>query len=225
MTREEQLQFCKVCKNKKFDPHKGIVCALTGEQADFQETCSNYGENAEAAQKAKREADEALRQYKSDVSVSGWLAFFLWVGIGVGLLFTIIFSFIELVNNFHPLIFFFYLIINSCYGVVGVSTIIAFYKRKTNAVSLARTYILMVVIEAISVVFMSCFGAELDIFASIRSFIWATIWFVYLSVSKKVELIIPEETRTWGKLEKIALFLHIGVCLILTGLVLLYVML
>lgn len=47
MTREEHLKSCKICKNKKFDRNKGIVCKLTNEIADFEETCSNFEEDIE----------------------------------------------------------------------------------------------------------------------------------------------------------------------------------
>lgn len=42
MTREEHLLFCQVCKNQKFDPQRGIVCALTHEIADFEENCDSF---------------------------------------------------------------------------------------------------------------------------------------------------------------------------------------
>lgn len=42
MDRKNQLEYCKVCKHRKKDFHKGIVCGLTNERADFIETCSHY---------------------------------------------------------------------------------------------------------------------------------------------------------------------------------------
>ncbi|MBL1280213.1 MAG: hypothetical protein COA33_008080 [Fluviicola sp.] len=42
MTREEYLTFCSVCKNRAFDPKKGIICKITSEVAAFEGNCSNY---------------------------------------------------------------------------------------------------------------------------------------------------------------------------------------
>lgn len=47
MTREERLKFCKVCKNQKFDFNQGIICNLTNQPADFEETCNSYIEDSE----------------------------------------------------------------------------------------------------------------------------------------------------------------------------------
>ncbi len=47
MTRTEQLEFCKICKNQQFDPKKGIVCNRTGEIADFSGECEYYDEDHE----------------------------------------------------------------------------------------------------------------------------------------------------------------------------------
>ncbi|MGE0077410.1 MAG: RDD family protein [Bacteroidales bacterium] len=44
MTRDEQLTFCKVCKNQKFDPKIGIICSITDRIADFDEHCKSYDE-------------------------------------------------------------------------------------------------------------------------------------------------------------------------------------
>jgi uncharacterized RDD family membrane protein YckC len=45
MTREEQLRFCKVCKNQKFDIKQGIVCSLTNLPADFETRCDAFDED------------------------------------------------------------------------------------------------------------------------------------------------------------------------------------
>ena len=51
MTREEQLRFCKICENQKFDLKQGIICNLTNQPADFEENCSSYIEDTELKQK------------------------------------------------------------------------------------------------------------------------------------------------------------------------------
>jgi hypothetical protein len=49
MTRDEHLVFCKVCVNRAFDPHLGIVCSLTGQHANFNPTCPDFKPQPDAA--------------------------------------------------------------------------------------------------------------------------------------------------------------------------------
>ena len=42
MTREEQLVFCKQCINRKMDMQSGLLCGLTNEKADFEESCDDF---------------------------------------------------------------------------------------------------------------------------------------------------------------------------------------
>lgn len=46
MTREEQLQFCKICQHQKFDHQQGIICRHTNTIATFQNTCELFEEDA-----------------------------------------------------------------------------------------------------------------------------------------------------------------------------------
>ena len=63
MTREEHLNFCKICKSQKFDPKKGVICGLTGKVADFEGTCDSFEEDA--ALKVKVESNKALSKTAS----------------------------------------------------------------------------------------------------------------------------------------------------------------
>ncbi|MFC4633079.1 RDD family protein [Dokdonia ponticola] len=42
MTREEQLEFCNICKHQKFDYTEGIICRYTNEKATFQNECELF---------------------------------------------------------------------------------------------------------------------------------------------------------------------------------------
>src|SRR5678815_1685119 len=42
MTREEHLEFCQRCLNRKFDLQHGIVCGLTGQIAAFEKECKDF---------------------------------------------------------------------------------------------------------------------------------------------------------------------------------------
>lgn len=42
MTREEHLDFCRKCLNRKFDINQGIICGLTGKIASFENECKDF---------------------------------------------------------------------------------------------------------------------------------------------------------------------------------------
>jgi uncharacterized RDD family membrane protein YckC len=53
MTREDHLNFCSICTNRKLHLQHGLICKLTDAPADFESTCSFFNEDAE--QKSKHE--------------------------------------------------------------------------------------------------------------------------------------------------------------------------
>lgn len=42
MTRQEHLQFCNKCVNRKFDSNLGLICSLTDHIADFEVRCDKF---------------------------------------------------------------------------------------------------------------------------------------------------------------------------------------
>jgi len=50
MTREERLELCQVCTNRKMDWNKGLLCGLTGEMAAFEETCESFNQDEQEAE-------------------------------------------------------------------------------------------------------------------------------------------------------------------------------
>jgi hypothetical protein len=214
MTREEQLQLCRVCKNKKMDLQRGIVCSLTNEKADFDKICPNYSPDEAQIVKNKQVQAERVIQTQEDLKVSGWLAYFLWIGIGCGAILTIISTLISysdfIITPLWGFLLFLYLL---CYVVCAVLTIKAFYKRQTNAVSLARTYIAMLVIDLVTTLIIYAIVDDFtEIYHCVRSFIWACIWFSYLSLSERVKDMIPSITRTWKMTEKMLLVIFTVIC-------------
>lgn len=45
MTREEQLQFCKVCVNQRPNMQQGLLCGLSHQPANFEVSCENFQED------------------------------------------------------------------------------------------------------------------------------------------------------------------------------------
>ena len=85
MKREEMLKFCSVCKNRKMDLKRGLVCSLTDDYADFDPVCENYAQDTEEKQckLVESEANKRLAT-KGILLVSTWgvilvAAFFILV--------------------------------------------------------------------------------------------------------------------------------------------------
>ena len=143
--------------------------------------------------------------------ISGWLFFFLWVGIGLGAAISCIRTLIELKDiGWSPLSIIIIIGYLGTFAAVAVLTIIAFYKRQPNAVSLAITYIAMIVIDCIIQIATSSILEENIISKDlIRSALWCIIWFTYLMCSSQVKEHIPIETRCWKRTEIILLVIYI----------------
>lgn len=47
MNREERLEFCTICKNRKMDFEKGLLCGITNDYAKFETLCDDYDEDLE----------------------------------------------------------------------------------------------------------------------------------------------------------------------------------
>ena len=58
MTRTEHLKFCSICINQKDDMRKGIICGLTDQIADFEDTCGSFAEDSEVLEKLELEKIE-----------------------------------------------------------------------------------------------------------------------------------------------------------------------
>ena len=71
MNRQERLKFCKTCQKREFDFNKGILCGLTHEFADFEESCPDYEQDQkiqilETYKKDKNEEKLKLLQEKKE---------------------------------------------------------------------------------------------------------------------------------------------------------------
>lgn len=215
MTREEQLKFCSVCKHRKMDMRQGLLCELTNAKANFDSTCPNYDEDAK--EKAKNERIE--KEYQETLTVSGWLGFFLWVGVGFGAVGSCIFAIASLkdigLTFTTGLIYVLYLV---SLLITAILTIKAFYQKAPNAVALAKTYISMIAIDGV-VNIANCIILNDDSMwvDAIRSFIWAAIWLSYISNSTHVENMIPKSIRTWNITEKILIAIYALSCALLVG--------
>ena len=149
---------------------------------------------------------------QTSTTISGWLTFFLWVGVGLGAVVGCVRNIVELTNiGWTPLSILIFTGYLGSMVIAAVLTIIAFYQRKPNAVSLAVTYIAMIALDGILQIAMyTVIVDDSGAWDIIRPFVWATIWFSYLMVSKQVKELIPTKMRRWMPIEKILLVVYVG---------------
>jgi hypothetical protein len=72
MTRDEHLEFCKICVNRKKDMQRGLVCSLTNEIADFDEKCLNYVVDEEENKKVQLLSNEDTSTEKDSGFFGSW---------------------------------------------------------------------------------------------------------------------------------------------------------
>ena len=53
MTRIEHLKFCSICIHQKDDMRRGIICGLTDQIADFEDSCGSFAEDSEVIEQLK----------------------------------------------------------------------------------------------------------------------------------------------------------------------------
>lgn len=66
LTLSERLKVCQTCKNCKRDIDRGLMCALTDEKPDFEESCDKYESDgkAEIRQQYRAESDKRIKGRK-----------------------------------------------------------------------------------------------------------------------------------------------------------------
>ena len=206
--QEESVRICSVCKHRDFDPTCGVVCGLTKTKANFEDSCPDYDEDETQVTKLAEKA-KVLEQSKS---IRGWLAFFLWGGIGLGVLASLIIGIREIITEGYGFLFSCFCLVRlSILCIVSVCSILAFYRRRTNAVSLATIYLVMVLLDGLSQFALAyLFGEGTIAPQAMRQLAWGMVWFAFLQKSENVAELIPTSSRTWTRFEMIALAVYVA---------------
>ena len=142
---------------------------------------------------------------EEDAKIRGWLAWFLWVGVGAGALVSFLSMFIEGLDDSLPSsVTQFEIGYAISILALGVYTIVAFFRRRPDAVWAGKAYTIMI---ALSGIIQICFFSEYyDAPEALRPFSWGLIWFAFLCTSQRVEARIPENTRKPGIIVPILAF-------------------
>ena len=230
----ERLKVCSTCKNREFDPNCGVVCSLTKKKPMFDESCANYTavDHSEAKQVANAVMNSSAAEFeatvlprlKTDDSISGWLAFFLYVVVGAGgilgaTITTSLFGKTSIFTMFLPegewltLMLILPIIYSLIPLALSIATIVAFNKKESNAVSLASTYLATSAIYGVVLLILSAIieAKESSIPSiAVAELIWCGLWLLYLTTSHKIAVIIPRAKRTWKSFEKCLLLAAIA---------------
>ncbi len=201
-TLEQKIKVCSTCSNREFSKERGLICSLTKEKPEFEEDCERYEGDQQLIdyEKAQGKSEEGLQ------TMSGWLVIFLVFGVGISTIATIINALDTIINEdigiLYNILFCTYI---ACLVFIAGYTLSAFIRKKSNAVSLGKTYIGMVAFDTVlTLLIYTVIPADgLTISQALSPLLWSIIWFSYLSKSEVVDNRIPSETRTWGLLEKI----------------------
>ncbi len=77
MKREEHLEYCKICLNRKVDFHKGMICSLTNEIANFDPTCKDFKEDP--IELEKRTKQKVQTEFNNASTINNGTQWFLWI--------------------------------------------------------------------------------------------------------------------------------------------------
>ena len=109
MIRQERLEYCKTCNKRGFNPNRGIICSLTNDIADFENSCQDYiidgrikGLANYKEKKEKKEKAARIKKKRSQEKISIDDIFLL---IGITLIATFVIRFNNYINHSEDLSF------------------------------------------------------------------------------------------------------------------------
>ena len=160
--------------------------------------------------------------------ITGSLAVFLWVGIGL----VMVLSAINLYNEFFQTTVrynaFFYIergVQFIASAIISVRTFLAFYQRKENALPLAYSFLILCLVDVVSNAIMGVLLQMPNILAgSLFVLLWAIVFYCILKFSTQVEERFEGIKQRWHLTEIICLFVYI-ICAFLNLLFFIAVML
>lgn len=173
------------------DLSKGIVCSKTGERAAFEEQCPDF--SGSEVPPPPPVADEPSE-------ISGFLSFYLFWSIPIGLVLTIIMTIVNFDASLYQGGVFLLLadvLLTALYVYLCIYVIYAFVKRQPDAVFMAKYELIYLFLSNVLVVVLG----ETTTY-TYTSMAWAVVFFCYVAFSEQVKDLIPKETRRLTKLNR-----------------------
>ncbi len=128
MTREEQLKSCTICTHRCMDMHKGLLCGLTQNAANFEGVCPNFEQDEKEAKKQQ----QIQQEVKNDEVMNDKDQTNYWVLALCILFFVFGGKIITILQNMSPLLIFFIALL------FGVSAFCFVYKFVENYLIVPR---------------------------------------------------------------------------------------
>ena len=208
LTPEERIQVCSTCLNRKFNPEVGIVCGKTGNKPEFANACHDYQADQAAVDRQR------LKEENSEPEIEGFLAFFVYWIIPIGLVLSILSLIIQwdTISACGPMMIAFEIAFYAFYTYFQIYTIYGFVKRKPDTVFIAKYQLIVLVAVNLLVVFSGVVDESNILENTPRlcvSIAWSVVSFIYLCLSKHVEDLIPKKTRKLAGLNKIMFILSL----------------
>ncbi|MBP5364388.1 MAG: hypothetical protein J6Y82_00490 [Bacteroidales bacterium] len=211
MNNEEHLNICLTCQNRQIDLDRGLVCSLTNAKPHFEGECMGYAVDEQVMNEPEPEDTPKRKD-----SVSGWLAFFLYVAVGLATAYSV-YTLLRLSASWSRLsskVIVVMLVLALLQSIVAIATIRAFHRRLPDAVAWARTYLWCLLIGCIldfCVVKMTEQWLFIsDYLITLGPVLGPIIWLLYLKYSRRVRTVIPPEMRTWRPIQKQVMVLWIA---------------
>ncbi len=115
MTREERLQYCKVCKNKKFNFKEGLLCKLTGKLAEFEGECEHFDliEGEKVQERKPRKINLLEKILKEKISIKD-----IFILLSFSVIITFIIRFLLYSSLCNSTIYFFLIFISYCFILI-----------------------------------------------------------------------------------------------------------
>ena len=206
MPIENQCYYCKsyiqeknLCSKYQFHTMwNGVICNY------FQHKLQNESMSKELPN-MYTDPDYERNSVASEQKIRGWLKLFL-ILIILGSILGAIHSFLTPIDNFYnPDFGYTFAVVGYCIDalltiglvILAIYTYFSFHNFKTNAVGLAKAYVLIVFATNIILLLSgeyeeSGLGSFVQL---VRSIIWTTVWLTFLFVSVQVNTLFPKKNR------------------------------
>lgn len=225
MAIKDQCEKCRFNEengcSKLVPSFDGTSCDIYIKRINLEKDKAELAETTPIISDIHDESSESVDAYygnddedvPSDESIHGWLKFFLIFFVGIGSVASLIFNFVTFDSGDNFWMSASDVAFSMVYLVAGICTLVAFYKRDTDAVFLAKTFVVLCFASNLLGLITMDGGATSNkaVTSMIRSIIWCCIWFIFLCNSAQVERLIPigyrkTKTRDWIIISAVILF-------------------
>ena len=190
--------------------NEGLLCKLSGTKPEFDSECPDFD-------KDEAEVEVQNKKVKESDKISGFMAFYVYWTIPVGILLTIISFFLvprDMTYYAGTISLILYEI--AVYGFFfyfGIYTIYAFVKKKPDAVFFAKYQLIIIFIFNLLTLISGDAGETMfdNVPRLIGSLVWGLIFFLYLTYSEDVKERFPVSERKLSKRNKLLFILSIVV--------------